>query len=596
MKHKLNKWHLLLLFLSALAALKMIFFAFGLDEEYQLVMSYRNARGDRLFLDMWEPHQSSAFLCTIIMKPWLALFGTTGIVLWLRLCGTLIHLGVSIYLYRTLRSILAQKEAWLLALIYFNTIPKQIILPEFGIMQVWFYTLFSLFLLRYYAPDTQAKGSFPLPAAQPACPVGGKLPHTFPRKNRRRYLILAALALVLNILSYPSCLILFPFALFLLIRLSGKTGWQDVGLFTLICVLCGAGYLAMLFTYTSPSELITTLSHILTGDVTHSLTLHDKLAALLRDALYLAALWAGCLALSAGICKWRNLRREMFFSLAAMLSCGVEVFYWVILRQGYEMMQIHLIGFALAGLWACSKKNVKESALQKITLLRCLMLGALLSLLAVVYLTDLNLATSVPHAMPAAFFGAVLLLFACRRTDAPPSGHKWVMAALTVWCLTAIFGKGYSLRSGVGYNNVLQSGGILKKGPAAGTISTYMGAYIYNQNYEDWQTLLQDGDRVLIMVDQVMSLGTIQYLFKDVEISHFSIVNPTAYDERLLEYWELYPEKSPNVIIVDCWYGDLMAEPDSWMMRYIEEDFGYTQAEDGSYIRIYRRDNSADLQ
>ena len=121
-----------------------------------------------------------------------------------------------------------------------------------------------------------------------------------------------------------------------------------------------------------------------------------------------------------------------------------------------------------------------------------------------------------------------------------------------------------------------------------------MGAYIYNQDYEDWQTLLQDGDRVLIMVDQVMSLGTIQYLFKDVEISHFSIVNPTAYDERLLEYWELYPEKSPNVIIVDCWYGDLMAEPDSWMMRYIEEDFGYTQAEDGSYIRIYRRDNSAD--
>ena len=110
-----------------------------------------------------------------------------------------------------------------------------------------------------------------------------KLPHTFPRKNRRRYLILAALALVLNILSYPSCLILFPFALFLLIRLSGKTGWQDVGLFTLICVLCGAGYLAMLFTYTSPSELITTLSHILTGDVTHSLTLHDKLAALLRQ-------------------------------------------------------------------------------------------------------------------------------------------------------------------------------------------------------------------------------------------------------------------------------------------------------------------------
>ena len=576
MKGKRNKWHLLLIFFSVLASLKMIFFAFGLDEEYQLVMAYRNARGDRLFLDMWEPHQSSAFLCTLLMKPWLALFGTSGIVVYLRFCGTLLHLGVSIYLYRTLKTFLClidtdtsawpiarrKEEAWLLALIYFNTVPKQIILPEFGIMQVWFYTLFSLFLLRCYTQE----------------------------QKRRHYLVLAALALVLNILSYPSCLILFPFALILVIRFSGKDGWRDAGVFTLVCALCGAGYLGMLFTYTSPAELFSTLSHILAGDITHSLAPGDKLLTSLGDIFYLAALWAGCLALSAGICKWKKLCREAFFCLSAILACGLELFYWVVLRQGYEMMQIHLIAFALAGLCAYSGKQIEENGSAKVNLLRCLMLGALLSLLAVVYLTDLTLAASVPHAMPAAFFGAVLLLLRCDKANASQTRHNWALAALTVWCLTAIFGKGYSLRSGVGYDNILQSGGILKKGPAAGTVSTYMGAYIYNRDYEDWQTLLQDGDRVLIMVDQVMSLGTIQYLFKDVEISHYSIVNPTAYDERLPEYWELFPEKEPNVIIVDCWYGELMTEPDSWMMRYIEEDFGYTQVSDGSYIRVYRRD------
>lgn len=561
MKHKPDKWRIVLIFFSVLAALKMIFFAFGLDEEYQLVMAYRNARGDRLFLDMWEPHQSSAFLCTLFMKPWLALFGTTGIVVYLRLCGTLLHLAVSIYLYRTLNPFLEQKEAWLLALIYFNTIPKQIILPEFGIMQVWFYTLFSLFLLRYYTRD----------------------------QRKQRYLILAALALVLNILSYPSCLILFPFALVVLIRLSGKNRWRDAGLFTLVCGLCGAGYLGTLFTYTSPSELLATLSHILDGDITHSLSPEGKLLALLQDALYLSALWSGCLVLSACMAKWKKLGREAFFCLAVMLACGLEVFYWVFLRQGYEMMQIHLIAFALAGLWACSGKRTEDSGMEeKIRLLHFLMVGALLSLLAVTYLTDLTLAASIPHAMPAAFFGAILLLIACGRA-APQTRTNWARAALMIWCLTAIFGKGYSLRSGVGYDNILQSGGILRKGPGAGTISTYMGAYIYNRDYEDWQTLLQDDDRVLIMVEQVMSLGTIQYLFKDVEISHFSIVNPTAYDERLLEYWELYPEKTPNVIIVDCWYGELMPEPDSWLMQYIAQDFGYTQVNDGSYIRVYRR-------
>ena len=129
----------------------------------------------------------------------------------------------------------------------------------------------------------------------------------------------------------------------------------------------------------------------------------------------------------------------------------------------------------------------------------------------------------------------------------------------------------------------------MREGPACGTISNYIRAYIYNCDYEDWQAYIQDGDKVLIVVDQIRNLGTMQYLFKDVEISHYSVVNPTGYGEKLLEYWEMYPEKYPNVIIVDCWYGQLMTSPDSWMMEYIENNFGYTQVVDGRYIRIFRR-------
>ena len=61
MKTKQKWFYILLIALSLLASFKMVFFSLGLDEEYQVVMAYRNARGDRLFLDMWEPHQSSAF-------------------------------------------------------------------------------------------------------------------------------------------------------------------------------------------------------------------------------------------------------------------------------------------------------------------------------------------------------------------------------------------------------------------------------------------------------------------------------------------------------------------------------------------------------
>lgn len=562
MKTKQKWFYILLIALSLLASFKMVFFSLGLDEEYQVVMAYRNARGDRLFLDMWEPHQSSAFLCTLLMKPYLALFGTTGVVLYLRLCGTVLHLMVSFCLYRVLKSLMEKKYAWILALIYFNTIPKQIILPEFGIMQVWFYTLLSLCLIQYYI-----KG------------------------RKRQYLVLASLALVLNVLSYPSCLILFPFLLLLCFRFSGKDKWRDMGMVTLVCCLCGLGYLGMLFTYTFPAELLATLSHILNGDVTHSLALSEKIFSLLSGCLYVAVLWTACFALAFGVGKWKKLPRERYYYLATILACGLELLFWLPLNKGYENMQIHLAAFTLAGL--CLTQNRKQQPLQTtilFSLLRYLIAGALVSLLAVAYLTDLTVMLSIPHAMLAAFFGAALLVLEQhqKKEQSAPTA-KWLYATLLLWCLTAILGKGYTMRSGASYHNILQSAGIMRNGPAAGIISNYMIPYVYNCDYEDWQQYMQHGDKVLIVVDQVNNLSTIQYLFKDVEISHFSIVNPTAYDERLLEYWELFPEKAPNVILVDCWYGQLMADPDSWIMQYIENDFGYTQVNDGRYIRIYRK-------
>lgn len=547
--------------LSILAALKMLFFGLNLDEEYQIVMSYRNARGDRLFLDMWEPHQSSAFLCALLMKPYLMLFGTTGIVLYLRVWGTLFHLCVSLYLGKILKSFVKTEYAWLLALIYFNTVPKLIMLPEFGIMQVWFYTLLSLFLIQYYT-------------------CGHKV----------RFLILAALALAFNVLSYPSCILLFPAVLLVLFLLSGKEKWRDMGILSLVCVLMGAGYLGLLFTYTSPEELLATFSHILGGDITHSLHPGGKLLAWLSSGLYLAVLWAGCRLFAILVSKWRKADTEISCCLTILAACGVEIFYWFILNLGYPPMHIHLIAVTIAGVsaWAKGRKENADSHDNTSRLFLAGIAGAVLSLLAVAYLTDLSLAESVPHAMTAAFYGAVLLIFSLERKQTARHS-RWISITLTIWALTAIFGKGYTLRGGSYNENVLQSGGIFREGPAVGIIANYMNAYIYNSNYEDWQTYLQDGDSVLIVVDQVMNLGTIQYLFKDVDISHFSVVNPTAYDERLLSYWELYPDKTPNVIIVDCWYGDLMTNPDSWIMQYVEKDFGYTQVIDGKYIRIYRR-------
>lgn len=735
-----KKFKIVLIVLSIFAAVKMLFFAFGLDEEYQLVMAYRHIKGDKLFLDMWEPHQSSAFLCELLMRPYLAVCGKTGVVIWLRFCGTLIHLGMSVYLCRTLRRMIGKDSAFLLGLIYFNTIPKQIMLPEFGIMQVWFLTLLSLFLIRYYdmnaineGEDVDADGTGISTAIGGVSTAGEGISAGIGGDGidgtgigadvrgvsaagscigRKMYLIFAAFALVLEVLSYPSCLILYFFVMWILWKRSGKERFADMGIFTGICAGCGIAYLGLLLRHNTVEGLIGTLSYIVGGDITHSLSFADKFVSLGRDLLVPIGLGVGIFVLArAGAAvtgRWRKARggekgkepeggteigkedgepeegtetvkgekkaeeagrtgksaitekrRCLRLIWTVVLSCLVEIWYWVVFNAGYEGMQIHLAVFAALGIscyvsamkkegiqrtlkQACRKERKtgnreagkietecikgdktgeagggEEAAVIKRAMQRGLLLDQMIlaagALIAVVYLTDLGFMDSLPHAMTAAFFGMTLVIMyweergnadwgsgdlidgANENTGGRAVGKRsnhtaCISVVLLLWTFTAVFGKGYTLRSGTGYHNVLQSGGILKYGPAAGTISDYMCAYIYNCDYEDWQNMIRDGDRVLIMVDQVMNLGTIQYLFKDVEISHYSIVNPTAYDERLLAYWEKFPGKQPNVIIVDDWYGQLMTDPDGWLMRYAEGEFGYTSMEEGRYIRIYRKE------
>lgn len=536
----------------------MLFFAYSLDEEYQIVMSYRTVHGDTLFGSMWEPHQTSAFLCALLMKPYLALVGTTGVVIYLRLWGTLIHLGVTVLLYRVLKELVDADEAWMLGLIFFNTIPKEIMTPEFGIMQVWFFTLLMLCLYHY---------------RRSGCGL--------------RYLLLAALMMVLEVLAYPSCIILAPFVLVLII-ISARVKVRDALLFTGSCLLCGIAYLGMLLIGSSPETLVSSVSHIIGGDVTHQSTALQKLQSAGLSLAELALLIVLCAVISLiarRICGKQKDEHRNVWLLTGMIiaACLIEVYYWTVRNAGYETVQIHLVVLTLVGALTYRKIQAPDKKM-----LLAVLIGSFLSLIAVLMLTDLTMMESIPHAMLAAFAGMILLisylgeLFGDRRKTI-------TLAILGIWALTAIFGKGYPVRSGVDYANVLQSGGVMKYGPGIGTISNYMGAYVYNCDYEDWQSNLQDGDRVLIVVDQVMNLDTTQYLFKDVTISHYSIVNPTAYDERLIEYWELYPEKAPNVIIVDCWYGSLMTDPDSFIMNYIENEFGYSSVTDGRYIRIYRK-------
>lgn len=584
---------ILLIVGSVLAAVKVILVDYTLDEEYQVVMAYRNLSGDTLFGTMWEPHQTSSFLCVWLMKGYTAMTGTTtGVVIFLRICTTLIQLLLSLWLCRTLEHVLEKEYAFLLGLCYFNIVPKIIQIPEFSNLQVWFYTVIVLALMQYYTGE------------QNASDIDEGL------SRRSLWLVVAGLGMAFEVLSYPSSLVLFPFFLVCIFWGSGRNkkwarGLGDSLIFAGTCAVSAAVWLWRVLAHITLEEFLRNVQYVVGFDLTHdmSLTAESRASALLRDFKTFVVLMVIILVI-AFVLWWmsgRLWKRAVsdgsklgivhFAVWMVIAGEAVQLFYWLVPRKGYEEPQIHLIVILLAVVLVWRKADGRKKALT------VGLLGSALTILAVIYMSDLGVWYAIPHGMTGILLGVVVLVLAleeqCGKNGKPkgfPKGNLWIYLLLFSLAFVSVFGKGFTLRAGkTPTNTVLGVGGIIRKGPSAGIITNYMQAYITNSTYEEFQKYVGQDRKCLIVTNMVGTAGTSPYMFTGSQVCHFSIVDPTSYDERLLVYWELYPEKVPDVIVVDCWYGELQESEDSWIMQYIENDFGYTDMVDGKYVRYYFR-------
>ncbi len=572
-----KKWKVLkaVLFVgTVLAALKLIFVDFTLDEEYQIVMAYRYLQGDHLFKEMWEPHQTSAFVCAGLM--WLFMTvtqSTTGIVLFLRFAALGIQVILGLAVYKTISKTMDKNYAFLLAILYFNIMPKNIQSPDFGNMQLWFLTIPILLLMKYYY-DREQKG-----------------------KDGWYLLLGAGVSLACEVLTYPTCVILFPFFIIYIWCKSEKTRLRDSLILTGTCGICGIIWLLSVFSHVGVEEFSQNIGKLLSVDPTHDMSgmTNAKYGSYIDNILLWAVSVIGIVAVTgviySVIClvfkrKGKQIDKKsgwlIFWTIAILVAECVQIYIWVVMHIGYEYLQIHLlmIYLALGAVWRLAGEN-KNKFLWGI-------LGTLVAYVGVMYISDLTMYCTLPHGSLGIVFAVAVIVLAMQNVM-KEKARPWILLLVVSLCLVSIGGKGYTLRGGKAENTILAVSGIMKDGPAAGILADYMCAYIYNRNYEEYAEYVQEGDNVLIVANMVMSVGTIGYLFDDVNISHYSIVDPTTYTESLVDYWEQYPEKAPNVIIVDCWYGELKESPDSWIMQYIENDFGYTSVNDGSYVRFYRR-------
>ena len=115
---------LILVLVCAAVMLRSAFTGLEIDEEYALSLGYRLVSGDRLFYDMWEPHQLSSLPAAALLAMFIGITGgTTGVLVFFRLVVLACKAGMSYVFYREFRRDLG-KPAALLAALAFGLLPE----------------------------------------------------------------------------------------------------------------------------------------------------------------------------------------------------------------------------------------------------------------------------------------------------------------------------------------------------------------------------------------------------------------------------------------------------------------------------------------
>lgn len=562
---KLQRCIYLLLIASVLVNLKSIFTDFDNDLEYAVGMSYRMLKGDLMFAQMWEPHQTSAFLMTFFMGLYISVTkSTVGVVLFLQVVGVLLQGSLAIVNYRVLKKRIDPAIALLMSIFLFTVHPKGTVMPEFSNMQIGFSVLLLL-CLTGYLEDQKKKG----------------------------LLLAASVSLCLEILSYPSCIIVY-FGVVTVLFLYSDNRLKDILLFSLFCFLQGMCYILYFVWRIGFSTLLNSIPYILKSDSYHDLS------SIVRRNYFLffgqGILWmliCFIAAIASGL-VWRHIRGGELKSKVIM-SFGILVFLSDIIlalsQKGnlyYGERAIFLIVYLVVICAGCAGVKYLSKNEKRIYLIGMLLTAG--SFFAVSFFTNLDLLSIVGYFTVGTMI-SFLPLGKWLETNMPFAERIYRVMVLLLFCAMVTFQRGYIARVMNSYAfpvtdlAVPELRGVVRVGPATGIITDYMGAFGSRCDMEDFETYIDPGDRVFIIAG---GLNALMYMYEDVTICTPSTICTPTYNETLLEYWKQNPEKSPNVILVSCENENLSIDENSWIYQWIQEEFQPNTYTDGRYWRFYR--------
>lgn len=366
-----------------------------------------------------------------------------------------------------------------------------------------------------------------------------------------------------------------------------------MALYSGTCFALGGAFAAFLILQTGWERFWTCARNIVTGDSTHQVGgFLGQLKVYGEDMGNMAVLFAGCGIAALLAVKVLGRRKGVSgkgrYVKAFFLLLFLHNFCQTLLdvsdnslptdiRLLYTAVYVPVLALAFGLQGYCGKEERMAFRM-----------GAAISIggcVAVLLLTNLTFLTTAAYLVLGIMVSMLPIGAYLRQTAPEAAGPGRAYRLLLVFLAVVLFRNLYVMRPlNRMHATVFSAGNVVKAGPMMGIFTDYMGAYIRNSNLYDWTRFVEEGDRILIVG---LPASTIGYLYKDTEICVDSTISTPTYSEKLLAYWELNPWKEPNVVVLDCWFGEPRVPEDAWVMGWLEENFdSYV---DGTYVRVYRR-------
>lgn len=544
--------------LSAVGIWKTIYFSADIDESYALTMAARIASGECMMYELWELHQMSAVLYAPFVMLFQAMTGSLeGALIFMRICGLVIQVLVSIFFYRTVRK---DMPVWLsvaLAFAYFNFTPKHIASFEFSLLFYWAFMVLMLCLLRYM--DTKCLW----------------------------WIIIAATAMSVVVLCYPTMLFLFVYIVaWLLVKKEKKAA----KILTAVCGVHGLLFVLGLIVQYGGVGVFGYIPNVLM-DESHTQNLALHMYTHLKgiwEMLFVPLALMVLFHVGRPVFGKKKERGALFLGLLLIAEAVYAIVQFHTIEDVNFMIFYPIILQLFAVEWYAYASFEKEE--KDRLYFETVFPVTLVAVVAILLSSNVLTAYSMSYFMPGVLLGAWQIYRVYAQQCEKRRSFAWMAIVLLVCVLTQLFAARILLVrfSSTQKKNIFEtyyevSHDVLK--------GVRLGDFDYVQ-YEAKTALL---DKYVDADDSFLYVGADMFLYTQLDgaaIATGNTISTPAFGQQLMKYYEVHPEKIPTVVFVDREYGAdfsqvLLTEP---MKTFMETYFDIGQAVLEPAVTVYTRE------